>query len=262
MNHCAEIGSCHEHVLQTINGVASGSFFAPDHPYPSYLTIRLTATDAGGLTHTDTVDLQPRTTVITLDSTPVAVTLQAGVEGLSSHTTPATITAIEGGSLTLNAPSPWWRRVRSIASCPGATVSPNLTQSSSRWPISPSSPPTRPVLVVAAAAEVAAEAAEAEAAVVPHRAPAPVLTFDDVPATHPFAADIAWLAQQGITQGCDDALFCPEDAVTRGQMASFLVRALGLPPATSDQFIDISGSIHEADIVSLVAAGITFGCCR
>ena len=115
--------------------------------------------------------------------------------------------------------------------------------------------------MVVAAAEVAAVAAEAvEEAVRAPPAPAPVLTFDDVPATHPFAADIAWLAQQGITQGCDNALFCPEDAVTRGQMASFLVRALGLPPATSDRFIDISGSIHEADIMSLVAAGITLGC--
>ena len=34
----------------------SGSFAAPDHEYPSYLELRLTATDAGGLTDTKTLD--------------------------------------------------------------------------------------------------------------------------------------------------------------------------------------------------------------
>jgi hypothetical protein len=35
--------------------VASGSFTAPDHEYPSYLELRLAATDSGGLSH----DVQP-----------------------------------------------------------------------------------------------------------------------------------------------------------------------------------------------------------
>jgi hypothetical protein len=36
--------------VQTFTGVASGSFGAPDHEYPSYLELELTATDSGGLT--------------------------------------------------------------------------------------------------------------------------------------------------------------------------------------------------------------------
>lgn len=75
-----------------------------------------------------------------------------------------------------------------------------------------------------------------------------------------FAADIGWLAANGITKGCSTKLFCPGAPVTRGQMAAFLVRALALPPSTADTFTDDDGSVFEADIQALAAAGITFGC--
>ena len=48
MHHCPS--NCHTHPVQDFPGVASGSFAAPDHEYPSYLELRLTATDSGGLT--------------------------------------------------------------------------------------------------------------------------------------------------------------------------------------------------------------------
>ena len=51
LQHCPS--NCHAHPSQTFTGVASGSFAAPDHEYPSYLELRLTATDAGGLTDTE-----------------------------------------------------------------------------------------------------------------------------------------------------------------------------------------------------------------
>jgi glucose/arabinose dehydrogenase len=105
MNHCEEAESCHEHIIQTIAGETTGSFTAPDHPYPSFLTIRLTATDSGGLTHQDTIELQPNTTVITIASSPTGLSVEAGVEGLEPFPAPHDITAIEGGSLSLNAPN-------------------------------------------------------------------------------------------------------------------------------------------------------------
>jgi hypothetical protein len=43
-------------------------------------------------------------------------------------------------------------------------------------------------------------------------------------------------------------------------MASFLARALNLPAATEDFFADDAGSVHEADINRVAAAGITLGC--
>lgn len=87
--------------------------------------------------------------------------------------------------------------------------------------------------------------------------------FLDVAFDHLFAADVEWLAAEGFTKGCDPPVndyFCPSVAVTRGQMAAFLVRALGLTDRLDDPFVDDDGSIFETDIEKLAAAGITRGC--
>jgi hypothetical protein len=92
---------------------------------------------------------------------------------------------------------------------------------------------------------------------------AAAVDFTDVPADNPFHASVAWLAGEGITKGCNPPAndrFCPDDAVTRGQMAAFLVRALALPKGASVDFIDDEGSVFEDAIEALAAAGITKGC--
>jgi hypothetical protein len=53
-------------------------------------------------------------------------------------------------------------------------------------------------------------------------------TFGDVPASHPFYAAIEALAASGITSGCGGGNYCPSQPVTRGEIAKFLARALGL----------------------------------
>jgi len=59
--------------------------------------------------------------------------------------------------------------------------------------------------------------------------PAPgVATFSDVPVSHPFFQQVEALAASGVTLGCGGGNYCPDNAVTRGQMAAFLARALGL----------------------------------
>ena len=59
--------------------------------------------------------------------------------------------------------------------------------------------------------------------------PAPgTATFSDVPTTHLFFQYVEALAAAGITSGCGGGNFCPDAAVTRGQMAVFLAKALGL----------------------------------
>jgi hypothetical protein len=79
-----------------------------------------------------------------------------------------------------------------------------------------------------------------------------------------FEADIEKLAAAGVTRGCNPPLndrFCPDESVTRGQMAAFLVRALGYTAGVgSDQFSDDDGSIFEADVERLAEAGVTKGC--
>jgi hypothetical protein len=75
-------------------------------------------------------------------------------------------------------------------------------------------------------------------------------------------ANIGALAAAGITLGCNpptNDMFCPDAAVTRAQMATFLTRALDLP-AAAGSFVDTEGSVHEANIGALAAAGITLGC--
>lgn len=53
-------------------------------------------------------------------------------------------------------------------------------------------------------------------------------TFNDVPTGHPFFQFIEALADSGITAGCGGGNFCPDQPLTRGQMAVFLSKALGL----------------------------------
>jgi CSLREA domain-containing protein len=48
--------------------------------------------------------------------------------------------------------------------------------------------------------------------------------FTDVPVSHPFHADIAWLADRGITEGYPDGTYRPTLRVTRGATAAYLHR--------------------------------------
>jgi hypothetical protein len=79
-----------------------------------------------------------------------------------------------------------------------------------------------------------------------------------------FETDIEPLAAAGITRGCNPPTndrFCPDAFVTRGQMAAFLVRALGyIDDGGGDLFIDDDESIFESNIDRLGTAGVTKGC--
>ena len=76
-------------------------------------------------------------------------------------------------------------------------------------------------------------------------------------------ANIDIIAGLGITQGCNQAgtLYCPDDFVTRAQMASFLARMLEPLPVTSTNFFsDENGLSHEANINKIANIGVTTGC--
>jgi glucose/arabinose dehydrogenase len=68
MHHCPS--NCHTHGLSTFQGTQSGEFTAPDHEYPSYLELQLTATDSGGLTDTKSLQLDPQTVTLTFQTNP------------------------------------------------------------------------------------------------------------------------------------------------------------------------------------------------
>ena len=89
--------------------------------------------------------------------------------------------------------------------------------------------------------------------------PGPSGTFtDDDGSTH--EENIEAMVVAGITQGCEENLYCPDKEITRAQVASFLDRALELPGTDTDFFSDDDGSAHEDSINRIAAAGITQGC--
>ena len=79
-----------------------------------------------------------------------------------------------------------------------------------------------------------------------------------------FKEDIEWMAANEYTNGCNPPAndkYCPEDSLTRGQMAAFLARSFHLTEgAGADLFTDDDGSIFEDDIDKVATAGITLGC--
>ena len=91
--------------------------------------------------------------------------------------------------------------------------------------------------------------------------------FDDVPPSYWAYPQIEQIAAAGITTGCQTSppLYCPTDAVTRAQMAAFLLRTTYggtyVPPAATGVFADVPlGEWYAPWVEKLYADGITNGC--
>ncbi len=96
-------------------------------------------------------------------------------------------------------------------------------------------------------------------------APATGTVFSDVPANAFAARFIERLFADGITGGCGGGRYCPNQSVTRAQMAVFLLRAVfgagHLPPPATGVFADVPvGSFADRWIEQLADEGITGGC--
>ena len=110
LQHCPS--NCHQHLVSNFAGVSSGSFTAPDHEYPSYLELRLTATDSGGLTSTVSRRLDPRTVVLSFQTTPGGMQLAVGA---TQSAATFTRTVIVGSRNTVAAISPQTKGTKSYA---------------------------------------------------------------------------------------------------------------------------------------------------
>jgi hypothetical protein len=89
--------------------------------------------------------------------------------------------------------------------------------------------------------------------------------FADVPCPSPFADWIEALAAEGITGGCGDGDYCPQNPVRRDQMAVFLLKGEHgpdyAPPPCEGAFADVPcPSAFAAWIEQLAAENITSGC--
>jgi hypothetical protein len=82
--------------------------------------------------------------------------------------------------------------------------------------------------------------------------------FTDVEGSR-HAGDVNAVAAAGIVSGFPDGTFGPDLPVTRGQLATFLARALGLAPVDVDAFADVATSSHRGSINAIAAAGIVQG---
>jgi len=90
--------------------------------------------------------------------------------------------------------------------------------------------------------------------------------FADVPATNAYCRWVEELVRRGVTSGCGGGNFCPDAAVTRDQMAVFLLRTLDPvldPPACAPP--NLFGDVPETSafcrwIEELARRGISTGC--
>lgn len=93
-------------------------------------------------------------------------------------------------------------------------------------------------------------------------APVRVTRFADLDADEWWSPHVERLFDRGITRGCaiEPARFCPDRIVTRGQLASFVVRAFDLagPTEPSHWRFDLFGAPHAA--TSLMPAGLLQQC--
>jgi hypothetical protein len=89
--------------------------------------------------------------------------------------------------------------------------------------------------------------------------------FSDVPESSPFCRFIEELANRNVVAGCGANQYCPSDAVTREQMAVFVLRtldgALNPPACTTPMFTDVPASSPFCRwIEELARRGVVTGC--
>jgi hypothetical protein len=90
------------------------------------------------------------------------------------------------------------------------------------------------------------------------------INFLDVPSNHPFYDEIGKLSARGVTLGCGNGNYCPNNPVTREQMAAFILRAKGEfspPTPASQRFTDVPPQNIFYDFIDRLAElQITLGC--
>ena len=86
--------------------------------------------------------------------------------------------------------------------------------------------------------------------------------FTDVDSTLWWAPYVERLAELRITRGCarEPVRYCPDQAVTRAQMASFLARMFWLEPAPEVGYQDIDGNPHAGNINAVTVANFAHPC--
>ena len=88
------------------------------------------------------------------------------------------------------------------------------------------------------------------------------ISFTDVPANAYYAGAVAWALENGVTEGLGNNTFGPDSVCTRGQIVTFLWRAMGRPAPSSrvNTFTDVDAGAYYYDAVLwAVENGVTTG---
>lgn len=94
-----------------------------------------------------------------------------------------------------------------------------------------------------------------------NEATAPSGTFSDVRTDGVHYDGIEALVEAGITTGCSRDDFCPGWRISRGQMASFVARAMDLSTSGSSDYRDVQdGSVHDGAIAAVTGRGVMDAC--
>ena len=85
-------------------------------------------------------------------------------------------------------------------------------------------------------------------------------SFTDVPVSAYYAKAVAWAVENGITNGMTETTFAPDATCTRGQIVTFLYRALKGTASGSTNFTDVKSDTFYADAINwAVANNVTNG---
>ena len=85
-------------------------------------------------------------------------------------------------------------------------------------------------------------------------------SFTDVPVSAYYAKAVAWAIENGITNGMTETTFAPDATCTRGQIVTFLYRALKGTASGSTNFTDVKSDTFYADAINwAVANNVTNG---
>jgi glucose/arabinose dehydrogenase len=106
MHHCVTPTNCHSHDIQSFTGTTGSSFSAPDHAYPCWIELQLTAQDSGGMTSSTSIRLDPKTVMLTFRTNPGGLKVTNLAVNASAQTTPFSTQVVVGSANSVSAPSP------------------------------------------------------------------------------------------------------------------------------------------------------------
>ena len=279
-------GGCSTTTIAEYEGVAAGSFTAPEPSGPATLTVTLTATDSGGLAASTARPFVGQTVTLTLATDPDGLELFLDGAPAPDRTT---IEKVVGSTMTIGAGGhqlvgtvEYAFRAWSDGGDPTHVVTaPQFDQTYvglyERWFIDVGGNVHEDNIEFIWRRQITNGCDLSGPRYCPHRSitrgqlaamlvralelsPSSIDFFDDDDASM-FEDEINALAQAGITNGCGPRAYCPHDDLTRGQMAALLARAFDVDWTSGvDWFWDDNGSLFESDINALRDRGVTIGC--